>query len=53
MQVENGAFVAVQDAVVFAGAVGAPEHYGPVHRAGGYVLAGGIEADGKDFTGVA
>lgn len=53
MQVENSAFMAVQDAVIFARAVGAPEHNGSVHGAGGYILAGGIEADGKDFTRVA
>ncbi len=53
MQVEDGAFVTVQDAVVFAGAVGAPEHDGSVHRARGYILARGIEAGGEDFAGVA
>ena len=53
VQVEDGAFVAVEDAVVFAGAVGAPEHDGAVHGARGYQMARRIEAGGEDFAGVA
>ena len=53
MQVEHGTFVAGEYPVVFAGAVGAPEHYAAVHGPGRYILTREIESGGEDFAGVA